>query len=460
MKKTLCIILLVLLIFVLPSCTSADIPPAVHVHEYGEWQTVKKVNCTEAGEEERFCTCGAKECRAIPPLTHSEITYDAVEGSCTKWGAAGNTYCTVCSALIRSQEFIRPVGHDFVDQKCTICGIEQIDYTDLSLYESNEGYAFFENAQNGQAMRNLYDEMKKELTDFHSSDTDAPYYTYNDELGELYLAAAFDYVKQGLTLEEAQTVYALFRKDHPAFYWMSYWLYWENETIIVTTVDEYAQASDRKEHNKILYDGIARYAHLSDGESSSYNIALAYYDAILESSSYAYGEYGTYELEQWSHSVMGDFLYGEMVCEGYAKLFQLLLNLSGIENIYVVGEANGSHCWNLVRMDDGNWYWFDPTRGDTEGEPYEYFCTTDTLLASHTPTPPGQLGLYFNYELPPRSSDKFESDSFPTLGEVFSANGCDYTLVSSDTVALAGEIEGDIPERIVYGGKVYTVAKG
>jgi hypothetical protein len=225
----------------------------VHVHEYGEWQTVKKANCTEAGEEERFCTCGVKESRTIPPLAHSEVTYDAVEGSCTKWGAAGNTYCTVCSALIRSQEFIRPVGHDFVDQKCTICGIEQIDYTDLSLYDSNEGYAFFKNAQNGQAMRNLYDEMKKELTDFHSNDADAPYYTYNDELGELYLAATFDYVKQGLTLEEAQTVYALFRKDHPAFYWMSYWLYWENGTIIVTTVDEYAQASDRKEYNKILY---------------------------------------------------------------------------------------------------------------------------------------------------------------------------------------------------------------
>ena len=143
MKKTLCIILLVLLIFVLPSCTSDDIPPTVHVHEYGEWQTVKKANCTEAGEEERFCTCGVKESRAIPPLAHSEVTYDAVEGSCTKWGAAGNTYCTVCSALIRSQEFIRPVGHDFVDQKCTLCGIGQIDYTDLSLYESNEGYAFF-----------------------------------------------------------------------------------------------------------------------------------------------------------------------------------------------------------------------------------------------------------------------------------------------------------------------------
>ena len=37
-----------------------------HTHAYGEWQTVKEATCTEAGEQERFCACKARETEIIP----------------------------------------------------------------------------------------------------------------------------------------------------------------------------------------------------------------------------------------------------------------------------------------------------------------------------------------------------------------------------------------------------------
>lgn len=52
---------LVILSFALVAC---------HNHEFGEWQTTKEPNCTEAGVKERIClSCGEKETEAISALT-------------------------------------------------------------------------------------------------------------------------------------------------------------------------------------------------------------------------------------------------------------------------------------------------------------------------------------------------------------------------------------------------------
>ena len=64
-----------------------------------------------------------------------------------------------------------------------------------------------------------------------------------------------------------------------------------------------------------------------------------------------------------------------VVCEGYAKAFQLLCNLSNFENAsvkcYTVtgemagGTGSGGHMWNIVTMDDGLNYIVDITNSDT-----------------------------------------------------------------------------------------------
>lgn len=56
----------------------------------------------------------------------------------------------------------------------------------------------------------------------------------------------------------------------------------------------------------------------------------------------------------------------KVVCEGYAKGFQFLMDNSFfnrpiIKSYLVSGDAGGAHMWNVVRMDDGKNYLVDPT---------------------------------------------------------------------------------------------------
>lgn len=103
-----------------------------------------------------------------------------------------------------------------------------------------------------------------------------------------------------------------------------------------------------------------------------------------------------------NQTVCSVFLYGESVCQGYAKAFQLLCSRLGIPAVLVTGEVkNGeAHAWDLVQS-DGEWYYVDPTWGDAfylmgDDDPawqgkkrpsvnYDYLLvTTQQLLRTHT----------------------------------------------------------------------------
>jgi len=87
--------------------------------------------------------------------------------------------------------------------------------------------------------------------------------------------------------------------------------------------------------------------------------------------------------------------YGALVqkganCYGYAKAFQYIMLLNGVECIKVDGTARGGgHAWNLIRL-DGEWYNVDTTwdanrsqdnpQGYQDGISYDYFNKTDQFL--------------------------------------------------------------------------------
>ncbi len=84
----------------------------------------------------------------------------------------------------------------------------------------------------------------------------------------------------------------------------------------------------------------------------------------------------------------------KVVCEGYAKAFQYLCDLSmfqhDIQCYSVTGTMNGgAHMWNIVTMEDGKHYFVDLTNSDagTLGEDGRFFMTgteTGTLADGYT----------------------------------------------------------------------------
>ena len=147
---------------------------------------------------------------------------------------------------------------------------------------------------------------------------------------------------------------------------------------------------------------------------SDYEVTLHIYENIVN-----LVDYDTIGLERQSctelspevpddlRSIYGVFVDKKAVCAGYAKAFQYLLNLCGIECTYVISDT---HAWNLIKL-EGDYYHIDVTWGDGSDTKrdkvqiaavnYDCFCITTAELAkldSHTPDK--------NYPLPECTATK------------------------------------------------------
>ncbi len=127
---------------------------------------------------------------------------------------------------------------------------------------------------------------------------------------------------------------------------------------------------------------------------SDYEKELYFHDWLVKNIAYGNPDVGL-ESRNKGKKLGGQTPYealilGECVCAGYSSSFELLMNLSGIETVYVTGWAGESHAWNRVKL-EGKWYNVDVTWDDpfpnVEGRViYTYFNVPDEfLLQDHTP---------------------------------------------------------------------------
>lgn len=422
-------------------------------------------NCTKEGLTEGK-HCSVCETVLVPqevtaPLGHTVVTDKRVAATCGRTGKTEGSHCKVCRSTIVSQKEIPMLPHTYVDDCCTACGVYNLSR--VMPYVSYEGYAYFATAKNGTAMRNFYNYIDADLIDFHlNKSRNAGKNPLDDRYPTI---AGYNYQQFGLTLDEAFTVWTYYRKDHPLYYWLAYYLSWNSSEIYLHTVLEHANGVTRAMYNRKIYEGIADYVKCAEGAETSYDIALAYYDEIISRNSYGDSAPGAPVMtEVWAHNILGAFVYNTFVCEGYSKLFQLLLNYSGVENRHVVGD---NHAWNIVRMDDGKWYWFDPTWDDSSYDGacrYEWFCRTDKDFPEHTPayaTSCVGFTIYVNMTLPTRGTTAFDGFDVLEIGATFQKDGNTYQRTSYDTVKLVEITEPDkIPasRTVTFKGVTYTIA--
>lgn len=116
-------------------------------------------------------------------------------------------------------------------------------------------------------------------------------------------------------------------------------------------------ASQRSALHKIqgVVNGIMRQ------HASQYEQALAMHDYILTTSRY------DTSMKTWNHATVTVDLISthRSVCDGYTRLYHMMLSMAGIENRIVIGSSsdNVAHSWNLVRL-GGVWTHVDCTYDD------------------------------------------------------------------------------------------------
>lgn len=122
---------------------------------------------------------------------------------------------------------------------------------------------------------------------------------------------------------------------------------------------------------------------------TEYEKEKAIHDYIINNADYdnmalMYGEWFT----EYADQPYGVLINKQSICVGYATTFKLFMDLLEIENVIVSGWAasrDDLHAWNLVKLDDGNWYAVDVSWDDPnveESVSYYYFNVDDQVMSA------------------------------------------------------------------------------
>ena len=501
MKKLIGLIILSLLLCVsLSSCLSII---GDHDCIYTDWIVIDEATCSEDGLKERYCIiCFDSESKIADRLNHTATEFSGKPASCTENGRAEGIYCSVCNVILSGCEEIFAPGHTIVidpavepsgntpgrteGKHCSVCNeilVKQTsvfsgEYSNPEKYHGDYAYQSLSKLEKGADMMEFYSEIDDAASDFHNSLLDAQNKENNEST--IYYVAEIYFSDNGLSKQEALSVWNAYIKDHPLYYWLSYRSTYTSDYLTLMVDEDYVSGETREQINFQLYKVVEEYILGLEGEGSIYQITLSFHDRIIENADYAYETDGiTPSDDSRAHNVLGVLLDGEGVCDSYTKAFQMLLNYLDIDNVYVNGYAGEAHAWNLVCLDDGQWYWYDLTWDDQPtwmlGIRHNYFCVSDNdyvkwndgstkksgkFLDDHTPLAPGGEGVYYSYDLPERAKTSFDYDGLLLRDEIIEVDGLSYVLFGFNTVCLTKiEAEGKIviPDVVKYKGNEFQV---
>lgn len=247
-------------------------------------------------------------------------------------------------------------------------------------------YNQLDNYSNATNMKKLYNDMLAICWEFYNSTEDATAITNASGNTEYFIPQtlkASDYMLSDKELDIVED--ALFH-DMPLFYFLSFRINWyEGENVIYTGytvvegdtirlqitnntsntgVSKYYDGERRKECKAIIEANVYKYYNETKGKTA-YEKQQIIFDGICMNSDYNSEE----QMVSYAHTVVGNFEGKRVVCEGYTKTANLLLNYCGVDTIDISGVAGPSgeekHVWNAVKLDDGNWYLCDLTWSDT-----------------------------------------------------------------------------------------------
>ena len=421
----------------------------------------------------------------LPMSDHTPVPIEAIPATCTQAGRTAGVECAHCHATLTAPEPIAQLSHVIENNVCRLCGALDFDYSDPSHYHTHYGYDFLGTLARGETYQAFYRRLDETALAFHTG-KETIKTTPGTDLARL---PKISYADLDMTFDEVNYVYSYFTCDRPLYYWLeNQVIYNDQQGIFIMHANaEYADGEARDYYNGLIYQTVEHYAALTEGVTSAYEIALIYHDALIAAVDYAFESDGrTPETDLYAYRITGIFQELGAVCESYTRTFQLLLNLHDIENIFVKGMAGERHSWNLVRLEDGEWYWCDLTWDDLGedylGVAYRYFCVSEsqsvlwwdaregkttptrrsgTFLDSHTPFDLSNEKTWDRmYDLPIRAGTAFSSESVLELGEQFEADGLTYARMGADTVSLvSADVTGEVtvPETVRCGGRSYTV---
>lgn len=236
---------------------------------------------------------------------------------------------------------------------------------------------------------------------------DAEKELYNDILDAVMnFAEEITVAQENIDVETVHKAVRYIHSDHPEIFWFNFGdtVYFNKETNIVEKISfKYSLTPAERDARQEKIDAeTSRFLSEINDSMNDYEVALKVYENIIK-----LVDYDTIGLEKQEkkkltpetpddlRSIYGVFVEKKAVCAGYSKAMQYLMQLCGIECLYVTSQT---HAWNIIKL-EGDYYHLDVTWGDgsntkkekshPEHIDYGCFCITtqDVLkLKEHTPS--------------------------------------------------------------------------
>ena len=243
--------------------------------------------------------------------------------------------------------------------------------------------------------KQLYNAIDAVAVDFVNAEKDLQptEVTMNGEDVDRYIIGTADYSKMDIPgdtvnarKQNALKAFYAYDYDHPAYYWISNEVLFNENCVYPCTEKEYATVGARRVLDALVSDSVKAYASMANTGTTTLDKIALVHDKIINDIDYAYDSDGTTpNPARWAHGVHGVFdpEHKSAVCEGYADAFALIMNYMEIPNFYIVGNAGASgpgggsgHAWNAVYDDAAERYLYMDLTWDDAGEKgynYAYF---------------------------------------------------------------------------------------
>lgn len=271
--------------------------------------------------------------------------------------------------------------------------------------ETQYGYQYFSALEDGEGLCGFYDSLYRVYTQFHNGSKDL---TINAD--GRYEVADVNFASHGISAEQAIAVWKIFLAENPLYYWSDNIISYGSKSMVLFAEPDYALADTRTEINEAIYQMALDCDSYLSGKTSVTERALTIYDYLATRVEYAYKADGiTPEDAAWAHNIVGA-TQGKGVCETYAKAYDYLCGLFGLDCMMVVGVAvqdgtAGGHAWNILNLED-EWYNVDVTWADQETLTREWFGQrTEFFETTHVADKDTPWGIKYQYDLPTLAKD-------------------------------------------------------
>lgn len=121
-------------------CLFYDSSISIIIHTFGAWTITTPATCTADGKKIRKCTsCDKEESMVIPKTGHTVVTDPAVPATTTSEGKTAGSHCSVCRAVLVTQNTIPKIELPSIDGYIDINSQDHSGNTVTSQIKSDEG---------------------------------------------------------------------------------------------------------------------------------------------------------------------------------------------------------------------------------------------------------------------------------------------------------------------------------